>query len=119
MESVYLPQSDNTAVVIQLANQNLKKKKKKLRLNINQSNKILSKNSLLHSNERYKYFHETMKTLQIQKRQTVTISATSELYRRTLHENIKDFWWPQTATEHYWNQFCQSIHSPNQSKYFG
>lgn len=26
MESVYLPQSDNTAVVIQLANQNLKKK---------------------------------------------------------------------------------------------
>lgn len=112
MESVYLPQSDNTAVVIQLANQNFKKKKKKLRLNINQSNKILSKNSLLHSNERYKYFHETMKTLQIQKRQTVTISATSD-------ENIKDFWWPQTATEHYWNQFCQSIHSPNQSKYFG
>lgn len=112
MESVYLPQSDNTAVVIQLANQNLKKKKKKLCLNINQSNKILSKNGLLHSNERYKYFHETMKTLQIQKRQTVTISATSD-------ENIKDFWWPQTATEHYWNQFCQSIHSPNQSKYFG
>lgn len=83
-----------------------------MRLNINQSNKILSKNSLLHSNERYKYFHETMKTLQIQKRQTVTISATSD-------ENIKDFWWAQTATEHYWNQFCQSIHSPNQSKYFG
>lgn len=26
MESVYLPQSDNTAVVIQLANQNFKKK---------------------------------------------------------------------------------------------
>lgn len=87
MESVYLPQSNNTAVVIQLANQNLKKKK--LRLNINQSNKILSKNGLLHSNERYKYFHETMKTLQIQKRQTVTISATSELYRRTLGSRMK------------------------------
>lgn len=30
MESVYLPQSDNTAVVIQLANQNFFKKKEEI-----------------------------------------------------------------------------------------